>query len=207
MTADLSSVIRLTKAHLEPAAAMMSRAFVDYPLGAYFTSDASMRDNRPSRIFQSIIRYGLLYGEVNATSPNLEGVAVWLPSDKVQRTLWRNVRSGNFPMFFRARRGERSRQRAFNDYVTSVRRRHVLFPHLYLQIIGVDPIYQGKGYGSILLRHMFTRIDEIHLPCYLETHAEKNVAFYQHHGFQVVEEAKLPASEIMSWAMLRDNRG
>jgi hypothetical protein len=31
----------------------------------------------------------MIYGDVFATSPELEGIAVWLPSKKSEITLWR----------------------------------------------------------------------------------------------------------------------
>jgi GNAT superfamily N-acetyltransferase len=37
---------------------------------------------------------------------------------------------------------------------------HPQEPHWYLPLIGVDPMWQGKGYGSALLRYTLTRCDE-----------------------------------------------
>jgi hypothetical protein len=52
---------------------------------------------------------------------------------------------------------------------------------------------------------MFARMDTEHLPCYLETHNQKNVPIYRHYGFKVVEEDIVPGTEITHWAMLRQN--
>ena len=82
MGADLNDLVRLTKAQIKPAAETLVQAFQDDPLIAYFIPDASERNNKSPYIFHLLIRYGLLYGEVYAISPNLEGVAVWLPSEK-----------------------------------------------------------------------------------------------------------------------------
>lgn len=207
MVANLKDLVRLNKAQVKSVAEMMARAFQDTSISAYFFPDVSERKKKAPYTFQSMIRYGLLYGEVYATSLNLEGVAVWLPSDKVHRTLWRNIRSGNLPISFKVGKEALSRQRTFGEYVSSIHKRHVPFAHWYLQLLGVDPVYQGKGYGSILLRSMFARIDKERLPCYLETTTEKNVSIYQHHGFKVVEEGKIPGSEVTVWAMLRGKAG
>jgi len=201
MVADLNSLVRLTKKQIKPAAEMMARAFQDYPLSAFFFPDASERMKKQPVTFQSLLRYGVQYGEVYATSPDLEGAAVWLPHDKAQRTLWRNIRIGNFSVLFR--RGGNPGHMSFHEYSTSVRERRVPFPHLYLQLLGVDPAQQGKGYSSLLLRAMFARTDKEGIPCFLETQVEKNVALYQHLGFRVVEEGIVPGSDVSSWAMLR----
>lgn len=96
------------------------------------------------------------------------------------------------------------RQLSYTDYGYSVHKRHASFRHWVLQPLGVDPMFQGKGYGSTLLKAMFARIDQEHLSCYLDTQTEKNVSFYQHHGFKVVEEFTLPGTKFNNWAMLRE---
>jgi GNAT superfamily N-acetyltransferase len=207
VVADLSNLVRLTKAQVKPAAEMMARAFQDYPLMAYFFPDESERMEMSVFSFQYLIRYGLLYGEVYATSPNLEGAAVWLPSDKTRRTLWRRIRSGLFLGAFREEKKSTKKQRAFGDYVASLHERRAPSEYRYLQLIGVDPVHQGKGYSSILLESMFARLDKEHMPSFLETHSEKNVAIYQHHDFRVVEESEFPGSGLITWAMLRDGQG
>ncbi len=207
MVADLSNLVRLTKAQVRPAAEMMARAFQDYPLMAYFFPDATERMEKSANDFQSLIHYGLLYGEVYATSPNLEGAAVWLPSTKAHRTLLRRIRSGGLSGLFEMRRKTNEKQRSFIDYVVSIHKRCAPSVYSYLQLIGVDPVHQGKGHSSILLRAMFARLDKEHMPSFLETHADKNVAIYRHHGFRVVEESEAPGSGLTTWAMLRDSQG
>ena len=207
MVADLSNLVRLERNQVKPAAEMMARAFQDYPLMAYFFPDAAERMEKSAYDFQSLIRYGLLYGEVYATSPNLEGAAVWLPSEKIHRTLWRRIRSGLWLDSFRVGKETALKMRSFGDYVASVHKRHAPLAYYYLQLIGVDPVHQGRGYSSILLRAMFARLDKERIPSFLETHEEKNVAIYQHHGFRVVEESEFPGSGLITWAMLRDGQG
>jgi GNAT superfamily N-acetyltransferase len=204
MSVDLNTICRLKRTQVTPAVAMLDRAFKDYSLNAGLFSDASGEEGKTPSSFLPLIRYGLKFGEVYATSSNLEGVAVWLPSDKVKRTLWRKIRSGDFSMFSLRAKKMRSRLAAFLEYSNSVHRRWAPFPHLYLQLLGVDPVHQGKGYGSVLMKFMFERIDKSRLPCYLETHAAENVPIYERHGFRVVEEGTVPGSQVKAWAMLRE---
>ena len=207
MVSDLNDPVRLTKAQIKPAAEMLARAFQEDPLIGYFFPDASERKNKSSYIFEFLIRYGVLYGEVYAISPNLEGVAVWLPSEKADVSFWRMMRSGGLLMIPKISKEVIGRQRYFSQYVTPMHKRHAPFCHWFLQTIGVDPMFQGKGYASTLLKAMFARIDAEHLPCYVETQNEKNVSIYQHYGFKVVEEVIIPGTEISHWAMLREGSG
>jgi GNAT superfamily N-acetyltransferase len=129
---------------------------------------------------------------------------MWLASDRIERTFWRNLRCGGLTFLLQRIRRDQRRQTAFHEHSNAVHKRCAPFPHIYLQLLGVDPAHQGKGYSSLLLRPMFERIDRDGLPCFLETHAEKNVGIYEHLGFRVVEEGVIPGSSVTSWAMLRD---
>jgi ribosomal protein S18 acetylase RimI-like enzyme len=205
MKSELSGLVRLEKSQLKPAAEMMARAFQDNPLSVYFFPDVSERKNKLPYIFQFMISYGLLYGEAYAISPNLEGVAVWLPSEKARMTRRGDVENEGLSRLFKVERKTAAKWRSFDDYISSLHERLVPFRHWYLQLLGVAPAYQGKGYASTLLKAMFTRIDKERLPCFLETDAKRDVSIYQHYGFKVVEEGVVPGSEVTIWAMLRQN--
>jgi GNAT superfamily N-acetyltransferase len=200
-------LLRLSPGQVRPVAEMMARAFEDYPLTAYFYPDAATRREKIARGFRSLLRFGVLYGEVYATSSAFEGAAMWLYSRNSRRTLWRNIRSGNISALFPPAFRRNPRQRSYMGYAMAVHQRCAPYPHMYLQLLGVDPDRQGEGYSGRLLRPVFHRLDEEGLPCYLETQAEKNVAIYRHFGFKVVEEGIVPGSQVCSWAMLREVGG
>ena len=91
-----------------------------------------------------------------------------------------------------------------DNYNDSAHRRLVHIPHWYLQIIGVDPIHQKKGFGSILIKTMIKRLDVEKLPIYLDTNTEYNVNLYKSIGFRILEESIIPDIEIKQWCMLKD---
>jgi len=207
MTMDSGNPVRLDKSQVKPAAAVLAGAFQDDPLSVYFFPEVSERRNKLPHFFRVPVHHGVLYGEVYATSPNLEGVAVWLPSGKADMSLWPMVRSGGLSMAFKMGKGGIARAMRYTAYASAVRKRHAPFRHWYLQSIGVAPEFEGKGYAGALLKPMFARMDTEHLPCYLETENQKNVPLYEHYGFQVVEEGRIPTTELTNWAMLRQKSG
>jgi GNAT superfamily N-acetyltransferase len=207
MADDLSNLVRLTRAQLKPAAEMMSRAFYEYPLSLYLFPGEAERDNKAPYIFQSLICHGFLYGEVYATSLDLEGVAVWFHTEEMRRTLWSSIRCRSWLVPSRVGKEVMSRQRHFGYYVSAIHQRCAPFPHWNLHMLGVDPAHQGKGYAGVLLRAMLARIDRECLPCYVDTQREENVLIYQRHGFKLIEESKIPGTEITMWAMLREKAG
>ena len=197
MKADSSDLVRLTKSEIEPAAGTLARAFHDYPVFTYVFPDASQRRDELPLLFRSFVRYGVLNGEVYATSRNLEGVAVWIPPDHT-----------NLPSPFPGvSQDALDRMGYWGRETGSIRKSHVPSAHWFLMIIGVSPEFQGKGHATIQLAPMLAKIERQHVPCYLDTELEKNVTLYQHFGFRVVDDREIPDTGVRSWGMLREGSG
>jgi ribosomal protein S18 acetylase RimI-like enzyme len=79
-------------------------------------------------------------------------------------------------------------------------------PHAYLWFLGVARAAQGRGIGSRLLKAATDRLDAQHLPAYLETQTERNIALYSRHGFTVISEHKPRPDAPRLWSMWRDPR-
>jgi ribosomal protein S18 acetylase RimI-like enzyme len=80
---------------------------------------------------------------------------------------------------------------------------HPTEPHWYLPMVGVDPVWQGKGYGSALLRHTLARCDEEGRRAYLESSNPANLPLYERHGFRVMGKIQVGDSPPI-WPMLRE---
>ena len=93
--------------------------------------------------------------------------------------------------------------RGLGQYIDTVHNRLAPFKHWFLQAIGVDPRFQGKGYAGKLLRPMLSRINEEGLPCYLDTLDEQNISLYEYFGFKIVDKSNVPETSLTNWAMLR----
>ena len=55
----------------------------------------------------------------------------------------------------------------------------------YIQIIGVKPVCQGKGYGKRMLLWMNQLADADGVTLYLECTGTRNTSMYQHCGFRL----------------------
>jgi ribosomal protein S18 acetylase RimI-like enzyme len=62
---------------------------------------------------------------------------------------------------------------------------HPSEPHWYLPLIGVDPIFQARGYGSALMKHALQRCDDQKQAAYLESSNPRNLSLYIRHGFEI----------------------
>ena len=99
---------------------MCARAFQDDPLLIYFLPGTSQRKNVLPYIFELAIRYGVSYGEVYAISSSLEGVAVWLPAETANMSLWGMIRCGGLSLIPKIGRAMGKLQR-FNEYTDLMR--------------------------------------------------------------------------------------
>ena len=210
MDDSLNGLYRLQKGDMDRVAEVQGRAFYDDPLTLHAYSDGSREIDDMRYFVQFPIRYGLRYGEGYAPTSEIEGVALWLPSKKYPMTFWRILRSASLWAMFKMMRkigSSRLKRVAYiGKHLDEAHERLAPFEHVYLQMLGVDPEHQGKGYASKLLRPMFERLDERKMPCYLDTLTEKNAVMYEHLGFKILEVIDIPNTDITGWAMLRESR-
>ena len=80
-------------------------------------------------------------------------------------------------------------------------------PHIYLNVLGVEPDLQRRHFGVTLLDYLR---DQVALRpelagVYLETATESNVAYYGHVGYQVIGEMRPLGVRV--WRMLQPRTG
>jgi ribosomal protein S18 acetylase RimI-like enzyme len=153
-------------------------------------------------IYDHIVRYGSSVGEVSVTNGR-DAVAVWLPSERAQPSLWEEIRSGGLRIAGRLGPASLVRLMRFSAGLTSARQRVVPEPHRYLWVLGVRPEHQGRGLGTRLLEAGLAVSDGAGLPTYLETFSERCVAFYERYGFEVRQAAEMPPAGTRWWSMVR----
>ncbi len=203
----LDQLYRLTRADIKPAGAMLARAFFEDVHSAAFFPDPEVRRKKLKYAFEFIVRYGVLFGEVYAPTSALEGAAAWVYSTHVKRTPLRLLRCRALSLALKSGLGVLRKQIPVSDFIEKLHHQQAPFPHWFLDPLGVDPDQQGKGYASRLMRPMLARCDRGQTPIYLYTNRASNVAMYQHYGFDVLSEDRLPGTEIPHWAMLRKPKG
>src|SRR4030043_480956 len=186
-----SELLRLTLKERDAGVAVLGRAFAEYELLLYYFPDEKKRRAVADSFGFIAVSICLKYGEVYATSEKLEGVAAWLSPGKAPFGVWQIIRSVPLSTLVRFGRQGAGRMRSYGRFVDNLHRRLVPYPHWYLEIIGVDPAYQGQGFSSRLLRPVLERIDRERMPCYLETNAGKNAAIYRGLGFGAVSGDKM----------------
>lgn len=199
MTHD-KSVVKMTKLQKSRAADVLAGAFQDDPFYRFVIPDENRRERNLRWLMGKVIDYSILYGEAY-TTPGVEGVICWLPPGATELKMGRIIRVGLHAII--ARFGFAGYRR-FNDNMTysgKVHKSSIKESHWYLWAIGVDPACQGKGIGGELLRTVLARAGRTGTPCYLETHNQRNIPFYEKYGFRVVKEGRVPEHNLRIWGM------
>jgi GNAT superfamily N-acetyltransferase len=75
-------------------------------------------------------------------------------------------------------------------------------PHWYLPLVAADPIWIGKGLGTLLMKHALRRCDEEGIAAYLESSNPRNISFYQRLGFKITGRIQSGSSPVLT-PMLR----
>ncbi|HEU0236379.1 MAG TPA: GNAT family N-acetyltransferase [Candidatus Limnocylindrales bacterium] len=79
-------------------------------------------------------------------------------------------------------------------------------PYWYLNILGVEPEFQGRGIGKRMAHEVLERADAAGVGCYLETYGEGTKALYLKRGFVVFKEVRPFTDGPTCYLMWRDPR-
>lgn len=189
------------------AGSTLSRAFHDDPLWTALMPDPEMRRAGLAKMFTGLTKTVAAAEGIAETTSRFEAVALWQLPGK-EAGLWAMLRSGfalqRFVMSMPAR--SRGQMLAVLRQLDEHRKRLVPQPHWYLHAIGVEPEQQSRGLGTALIEAGIRRADDGGHPIYLETETQSNVGYYQHLGFEVVEEIVAARVDLPLWLMIRHSR-
>ncbi len=165
---------------------------VRWPFGEH--GDVEARFIRAFEFFiENLIPLGMVWEAGEAM-----GALVWISPD--QSDAWHQAMLGNS----RFRELTEDGGRRFDSLWEWVESKVPVEPVAHLDSIGVEPEAQGRGIGSALIEFGLARARAGGHGVFLETGSPRNVALYERHGFQVVEDADAPDGGPRIWFMRWD---
>ena len=192
---------KMTADDCPTVARAMARAFFDDPLQTWALPDQSTRLSILEQVFELLSRYSSVPRGESYTDATLACAAFWVPPGPFE--LDPAAAEAMAPMLELL--GDSSaRFRAAEDTMRAHRPEE---PHFYLQGLGTDPPRQGEGLASAAMRPVLTRCDTDRIPAYLESTRERNIGFYEGHGFAVIGCVDIPLDGPALWLMWRAPRG
>jgi ribosomal protein S18 acetylase RimI-like enzyme len=167
-------------------AAVFLSAFRDDPLMRYLFSSARDIQKAMEVNFRYVIERSRVNGIIFRTSAAYEGAAIWYLTGFPKSTFSLNIHIAWF-MLNQFKVPALRKLISFYLKVEKAHARIISRPHYYLELLGIDAQFQGMGFASKLVKPVLAYADRSRRYCYLETQTEKNVALYQHYGFEVVD--------------------
>jgi ribosomal protein S18 acetylase RimI-like enzyme len=201
-----ASIRRLPGELAERAAGALARGFVRDPAWVWAIPDERRRARVLPWFFRAATRYALRHGEVHGTVEGAHGAVIALPPEAPRLVRPELARVGLWQMPLRAGIGG-FRRFLVQYYVLEERHVADVPPrHWYVWLLGVDPAHQGRGTGGAVLGSVLARADQQQLPTYLDTTNERNLPFYERHGFRVVASGSFPGGPCPYWTLVRAPR-
>jgi len=176
----------LQTSQIDELSGVLARAFFDDPMTMYIMPDENKRRRALPWFFQKAAQVSHRYGEPFTTAGKVDGAALWLPPGKSILTLPQMARVGMLAAPFKFGLPTFMKFMSVMNHLEHLHKRDVPPEHWYLFVLGVEPDRQGQGVGGKMIAPILERADKDRLPCYLETMKERNVTFYQKHGFEVI---------------------
>jgi GNAT superfamily N-acetyltransferase len=182
-------------------AVALARAFDGDPPMRWFLPDEERRVELARMMFDVMLRRVHLARDACYTTEDVVGGALWVPPGKWRLSLIQQL--AILPTMLRVfGRGLGRAQRG----LAVMDSRHPRKPHYYLDSLGVQPEWQGRGLGSALMQPILELCDRERVPAYLNAGSPRSRDLYVRHGFEVTEEFRLPEGGPPLWRMWREPR-
>ncbi len=195
-------MVKLERGQFDAASQLLAAAFAPDPLWQAMIPHPELLGRSLGPVYDLVVRYGQRYGSIWADE-HLDAVAVWLPSERAQATLWQEITCGALGVMAALGPRHLLRLMRVTEHNAKLRQALLPVPHTYLWALAVRPGRQGRGLGSELLRQGLAHCDREKRPAYLETHRAANVRLYARYGFVVRQHAPVPRLGTPQWSMAR----
>jgi ribosomal protein S18 acetylase RimI-like enzyme len=202
MRTDLDQLYKLNLKDATQAAELLSRAFHHWPVAIELIPDEKERMNKSKYAYEMSIKYLIKHGEAYASSPNLEGVALWVHSDYNDMSLWQMIKHGALKILFRLGFQFVKDMDLYVEFMEKNTNELVKEPHYHLNWLAVEPELQETGIGTELMYAMLEKFSKEKMKCYLDTQERENVEYYRKFGFKVLRKCQYPHINATYWGLL-----
>ncbi|MGW1840530.1 GNAT family N-acetyltransferase [Streptomyces sp. BBFR2] len=172
------------------------RAFDDDPMMRWFFPDDATREASLGRYFTTL--FTRQYVHAGVCEHTGAAVSFWVPPEAQDRAVPDAATIAELTAILGDRAG------LFGEAVEAAAAYTPAEPHWSLALLGADPAVQGQGHGAALLRSGLAKADAAGRPAYLESSKPANLPVYEHFGFTVRDELRLPGGGPVLWTMWRE---
>lgn len=193
---------KLGIAQIKKAATVFARAMINDDLHVFFFPDKASRFEKLKSLYE--YKLNLQYRNCFATSVNLEGFAIWeAPGEQHSGLSLREILYG-LKLIWCCGISSLIKMVKYQIWASRTRDELIEQPYWYLDVVIVDPEYQGKGFASLLIKPILLEAEKKHQAVYLETQNRNNIQIYERYGFLLIKEVKLPRTDIIQYCMKKN---
>ena len=190
------------KKDLDRLAEIAADAYQDYPLHNWLTN--GKYDKTASRLIMQIsLRTMTEDAVIYADSEEMNGFAAWLPFGFTGNKTLPFLLNDGLKLIFHSGLGIIGRLLTYENYAMNQKKTFTDHYDWYLYNLSIKKDAQGKGIASKLMRPMLQFCDDEKMVAYLETNKDRNVGMYQHYGFDLMKEERIPKTPVTHYAMVR----
>ena len=194
------NLYKVSKKELKIVCRVLANAFSEDPL----LIAMNMESEEIETMYEFSIRTTLRYGNVYATSENLEGIIAFTSDKYANSTTWNIIRTGAIVPAIKLGKKYGKFMREMGKIIEEDKKNLNIGPYLYLYIIGVSQESQGKGFGGKMLRAIIEKAENEGKSIFLETGIEKILPLYEHFGFEIIKKFNVPKLNVPMWEMVRN---
>ncbi len=193
-------IIKARKEDIHVLKNVLVKSFMNDPFTNWLVKHDDKILSRMDAIFAPVLNhFGFKYAHVYTTEEK-NCCAVWIPPGKYNPNSIFNLLL--LPAWIKVVGWSRLLK---TMQAASVLSNHHAGPqYFYLSTVGTLPELQGKGIGSAILKPVLDICDGDKIPACLETSNEKNISFYEKHGFKIKSEFIIPHGGARTWVMTRE---
>jgi len=196
------SLEKLEKREIKTAARVFVRAMNTDPLLGYFFPDHKIRFQKLMLLYTYILK--IQFDNVSKTSPKIEGLIIWeKPFEHHSSISIKNIVLG-LNLVFKLGFGSLIKMVKYYTWAVKIRNRYIDDPYWYLDVIVVDPLYQGRGFASTLIRPILEIAGKKKEKIYLETQNKDNITIYQKYGFRLVQRFVISGTNLDHFVMIKE---
>ncbi len=193
------------KEEVDRLALAAADAYRDYPLHNWLTN--GKYDEKASRLIMQISLKTMTEDAViYADSKEINGFAVWLPFGFNGNKTLPFLLNGGIELILHSGIGIIGRLLTYESYAMNLKKKFTDNYDWYLYNLSIKKDAQGKGIASKLMRPMLNFCDNERMVAYLETNKDRNVGLYNHYGFELMSEEKIPKTPVTHYSMVRKPR-
>ena len=196
-------LLRVPRDRAQEVVSVLCEAFHDYPVMRYFLGDLGPRyDGYLTRMIGIFVSARVAYDDpIFAIEEGDRIVAVATTTPPGERAPSPETQAAREALWAELDPDAKSR----SDRLVGIWQRTALpAPQYHVNMLGVLRSHAGRGLGGRLLRrvHEMSRLDPASTGVSLTTEDRRNVALYQHCGYEIVSHDRV-ADELETWGFFR----